>query len=673
MKIIKKILTILMITILLISITYVSANDNNETNKFNIEVVVDASGSLKKTDADNNRFTAIDIFLQSLSNNGNNVGAVVFTEQIMIDTDLIKMTSNNDRNNLSNQISSISADKGDTNIGLALEKAVERLENKDNGLNNVILLISDGNSDLDNKGDLDISLDKKEKAVQNCITNNIPIYGICLNSNGQADLNEFIDISQRTSGAFLEVKSSDGLVKALRDFYAQIFKTKAIEDSGVIDSNGYLKKAIAVPSFGVEELNITIDNASKISSIILTKPDGITMTATELEGVSSTIGDYRFIKLMKPDSGTWNLELYGEQNTQIEFAYIYNSNYQAKLISDSPNDSYSVGEEVKLLAYFEEDDIQIVGKDYYQDYSATLVLNFLDGKNENKQYYAMKPNDIDGFATELVYNEIGNYTAYAVLNCGDFEIQTNTITFSVGNSVPVLKKDTLHIKKLFSNSKSINLNDFFSDKEDTKLKYSLIASTYKDKNIKLDGNTLTLTDLEDGSITIQAIDSQGATVNGVIHVEVQNLLFVILIILGLILMFCMIIFAKIRHTKINKMFIGVLSIYANSSYVDDIESLPAQNFKGKKYLRDFCLHNTDFSPDAYFEVIKDTTSKLPKGNFSKKLKFVSPKEFYFIDGGQERKAKTLELSMNMDYVLCSHSRDDVNGNDDSIKISLSEE
>ena len=667
----KKICVVLAMVCVLFFPINVMADDDNKSNNYNIEVVVDASGSLKKTDSDQNRFTAIDIFLQTLKNGGNYVGAVVFTEEIMVDTGISEMKGNTEKNQLSSQISSINADKGDTNIGLALETAANHLENMDNGLDNVILLISDGNSDLDNPDELNASLATKDATIQKCITNNIVVYGVCLNNNGEADINEFTDITQKTNGAFLEVKTSDGLVNALRNFYAQIFKTSSVDDNDRLDLNGYLRKAIAVPSFGVEELNITISNASKIQNLALTRPDGVEMTSTELDGISSVIGDYYFIKLTNPDSGTWNLELYGEPNTDIELSYIYNSDYQVELISDSSDNTYSVGENIQLSAYFKQNNEEIVGNDYYKDYSATLVLNFLEGSNENSQYYSMELNDDEGFDITLVYDEMGSYTAYAVLNCGDFEIRSNAINFSVGNSSPVLENDTLTIRKLFSNSKTIDLNDYFNDKEDAELEYELIASSYRNDDLVIDGSKLTLNDLSDGSITIQAIDSNGATINGIINVDVQNFLFIIFIILGVILLGFTAIFLRINYIKRHRMFEGELSVYANSPDVDDNDSYPIQNFTGKLYLRDFCLRNTDFSSDAYFEVIKDTYSNLPKGNFSHKLRFVSPKEFYYMDGGEERKVKSLELSMNMDYVIRSHSEEDCD-KDDSIRITLSE-
>lgn len=207
---------LLVMTLIITSFTGVQPvmaeeNGNNDTH-YNIEVVVDASGSLKRTDPEDNRYTALDIFLQTLRENGNKVGSVVFTHQIEENTGLTDMNSKNAKEKLSNQIQSYVPDKGDTNIGLALQTAVDALNSGDNGSEKIILLLSDGNTDMGSPEADEKSLGVERKAVEQCVADGIKVYGICLNSNGSANLQEFKDIISPTSGAFLEVKSSENLV-----------------------------------------------------------------------------------------------------------------------------------------------------------------------------------------------------------------------------------------------------------------------------------------------------------------------------------------------------------------------------------------------------------------------------------------------------------------------------
>ena len=144
MKRIKLFAVLLLIIALIIapltSVQQVMAEENeNDEKKYNIEIVVDASGSLKRTDPEDNRYTAIDIFLQTLRENGNNVGSVVFTSKIEEDTGLSEMNNKNSKEKLSNQIKSYIPDQGDTNIGLALQTAIENLNKSNNGADKIIL------------------------------------------------------------------------------------------------------------------------------------------------------------------------------------------------------------------------------------------------------------------------------------------------------------------------------------------------------------------------------------------------------------------------------------------------------------------------------------------------------------------------------------------------------
>lgn len=672
---ISKIIIFLLVFVLISTpITITKAEKNNsKNNSYNIEVVVDASGSLKKSDSEGNRYTAIDIFLQTLRENGNNVGTVVFTEDVEVDTGLSTMDTKNSKNALSKKIKSVKADKGDTNIGLALETAVGRLEEMDNGLDSIILLISDGNTDLGSATKNEESIAKEDRAVQNCISNGIPVYGICLNHDKSADIKEFEDISGKTNGAFLEVKSSQNLVKALKDFYAQIFNTEFITDTKKIGSDGKVTKSIEVPAYGVEELNITIDNASKISNITLTKPNGVDLSKNEFSGISSEIDNYYFIKVTNPEAGTWKVEVSGKKGTEITFDYVFNTDNKVGLASNTKNNTFSVGEDVELSSGFYDNGKKLVGKNYYKGYKGTLVVNLKDTGNENPQYYPMKSKGKDGFVYSLSYDEEGVYEVYAVLSCGEFEAKSDPLTFSVGNEAPAFnegkeKTVTINIKKLFGGSKEIDISKYFTDKEGSKLTYSVLASTYDNGDFSLQDKIVVLSNLTEGQFTIEARDANGGTTTGVFKVKITNVLFIILGAIVAIIAIVGIIILRNQRLKTIMFFDGYLNVYSTSQ-VDDSNSTPLYAFKGKVDLAEFGLQGHQFGNDVYFKVMKDSTVK---GNGSHKLQLVSSKPFYYQASEGELKVTKLNLDLNMSYDIRSHSMDDFDAIDDSICISLDE-
>ena len=647
-----------------------AAGSGNKDTKYDIEVVVDASGSLKKTDPENNRYTAIDIFLQTLRENGNNVGSVVFTQNIEEDTGLKDMNSKSSKEKLSNQIRSHVPGKGDTNIGLALQKAVDALNSGEKDREKIILMLSDGNTDLGSSEGNKKSLEIERKAVGQCVTDGIKVYGICLNSNGAANLKEFQDITTPTSGSLLEVKSSENLVSALKDFYAQIFKTKYISDTKTI-KNGEASKSIEVPSYGVEELNITINNASKLTEVVINKPNGVEISKNEFNGISSRIGDYYFVKITNPDAGVWGVTVKGQEGTQITFDFVFNVANSVGLKTVSKGNSFSLNEDIKFTAGFYSDGKKLVGKKNYENYTGTLVISPKDGGNS--QYYPMEKDGEKGFKGSLTYDKEGTYDVCAVLTCGEFESKSDPVTISIGNSLPVFSGGddgaTVKIKKLFNKEKTIDLSEYFTDKEDKKLSLSILASSYANGDIEgPKGSEITLKNLVDGKITVLAKDANGGTTKGVIQIEVVNLAWIIFVVIGIIIALVASILAYKKYVESKTFFAGYLNIFS-ASEVDDSNSRPASNFTGKYALSNFCLMNHQFDNGMYFKVLPDNS--VP-GFGSHKLLLVSPKTFYYLSPSGEVATKSLEMDTGMTYDIRSTSQEDSTGYNDTISISLEE-
>ena len=647
-----------------------ATESGNKDTKYDIEVVVDASGSLKKTDPENNRYTAIDIFLQTLRENGNNVGSVVFTQNIEEDTGLKDMNSKSSKEKLSNQIRSHVPGKGDTNIGLALQKAVDALNSGEKGREKIILMLSDGNTDLGSSEGNKKSLEIERKAVGQCVTDGIKVYGICLNSNGAANLKEFQDITTPTSGSLLEVKSSENLVSALKDFYAQIFKTKYISDTKTI-KNGEASKSIEVPSYGVEELNITINNASKLTDVVINKPNGVEISKNEFNGISSRIGDYYFVKITNPDAGVWGVTVKGQEGTQITFDFVFNVANSVGLKTVSKGNSFSLNEDIKFTAGFYSDGKKLVGKKNYENYTGTLVISPKDGGNS--QYYPMEKDGEKGFKGSLTYDKEGTYDVCAVLTCGEFESKSDPVTISIGNSLPVFSGGddgaTVKIKKLFNKEKTIDLSEYFTDKEDKKLSLSILASSYANGDIEgPKGSEITLKNLVDGKITVLAKDANGGTTKGVIQIEVVNLAWIIFVVIGIIVALVAGILAYKKYVESKTFFAGYLNIFS-ASEVDDSNSRPASNFTGKYALSNFCLMNHQFDNGMYFKVLPD---KSVPGFGSHKLLLVSPKTFYYLSPSGEVATKSLEMVTGMTYDIRSTSQEDSTGYNDTISISLEE-
>ena len=145
----------LMLALALVCPCLANAEEPSKTvNRFNVVLVVDKSGSLRSdhgggTDPDGLRFDAMRLFLGLLTETGNNVGAVVFDEQIRYDSGLKPMASMDDKKALIREVESFGTSY-DTDIGTAVLRAAEMLKGmrEENGLPCMILLLSDGKTDF---------------------------------------------------------------------------------------------------------------------------------------------------------------------------------------------------------------------------------------------------------------------------------------------------------------------------------------------------------------------------------------------------------------------------------------------------------------------------------------------------------------------------------------------
>ena len=102
-----------------------------EPQRFNVVLVVDKSGSLccengTGTDPDGLRFDALRLFLALLSEEGNNVGAVVFDEHIRLEAPIRPLSGMEEKQALIHEVEGYYPGY-DTDIGSAMLRAAEML------------------------------------------------------------------------------------------------------------------------------------------------------------------------------------------------------------------------------------------------------------------------------------------------------------------------------------------------------------------------------------------------------------------------------------------------------------------------------------------------------------------------------------------------------------------
>lgn len=579
-KVISLLLILIVISIMLFGVILPANATQKTSNRFNVVLVIDASGSMKQTDPENLRFDATKLFLGLLANDGNYVGSIVFSTDVDKVTNISEIKGIDDKVSIEHDIESIEPDIGDTAIGVALDKAVNMIEADGNkNLPSVIVLLSDGKTDL--SGDKEAeqhSNDLKAQAIYEAHNNNIKIFTVGLNSNGGADIAELQQISKGTSGECQEVNDASDLKDVFAQFYNLIYSTSTttIFDND-IGNDGVIDASFNVPNAGVEEVNIIISSTSSIKNLTLTPPNTKTMTVEEVEKITTTSKSFSITKITSPTGGEWSLHAEGKPGDHVKIDMVYNDCLSISTEYDNTKD-YHIGDTLTVNGYLYNYDEK--ANSGYDDYEATLFLTKSISNNKDDDVTNEIKMDplVSSYSASIPIDEIGTYTLYMQVVGNGIEKNTkeSPIIINVGNSVPKVTLESGRIEEhinawpFFTKEHDIDLSGAVVDSEDSNLKYSIENTAFKDTTYELRGTTLKIIDFYDlskGSFTVKATDSMGASTEFEVVVTITNLGIIALIVLGGSILIVLIIIGVITYIALNKRFLGncYLSTFNNET------------------------------------------------------------------------------------------------------------
>lgn len=430
----RKPLTVLLAMLLFfVSCLSVSVNaeqtyDYNEDGKMDLDVVfvLDASSSMLSSDPDRIAIDAFNLFTD-LCDESCSVGYSVYTEKLKASSPIVSLDNKKNLEKLKKDISDIEYDPyGSTDIALGLTKAMNihaQNKNADSNRKKVIILLSDGNTYLENGPRTLAEANKEMNSTLNTLkSKNIPVYSIGLNYDGTLDKKELQKISKSTNGKSYETTTSDKLITIISDIFSDIYKLNGtnceIKDGNVKinvkDNSVFYVNVIIKSKFSKKELNP-----------VLTSPDGKEVLLTNNNNIKLTsTGSYTLIKLIYPDSGTWNLHLDNANSdnctiTQLDFYSIY--------IKQKINKTATVGDSVKIEASLNDMNGVVDDCDLLTTIEMTTVVS---GKDGDKEISLIRQND--GIYTgEFTVDSEGEYTVKTTATSKTFSKESTTAKINV--------------------------------------------------------------------------------------------------------------------------------------------------------------------------------------------------------------------------------------------------
>lgn len=506
------------------------------SNHFNVVAVVDASGSMLSTDPDGLRYEAIDLFANLLAEKGNVLGAVAFDENVIAHDPAVAVDSRDAKMRVVNALREVKVDPyGDTNIGAALEEAINMLQTGgDKSLPSVILLLSDGNTDLNTQDKMDASLEAKAEAIQRAREEGIRVFSVCLNVNGKADPAEMEQISSATGGVFQEVKTPDDLQGVFNSFYSLIYG--AITQEIVNEKfppDGRVETEFEIPGIGVEEVNVIM--YGDVKTIELIQPDG-----QKLEPEMIRSPSFVMIKLTDVMPGRWKLITTGIPGGQIRINMVYNSNMGIQVETEPDSLEIRPDETLRVKAWLTNPDGRSTAR---QNTGYTVQLVLMDPLDQEIERIDMQPVD-DHFEAEKQFAE-GSYQYQVVASGYGLERASEVfgpliVDATHNNTAPVPVKNPVVDRVYFwpftdGATYTLDMNTLATDAQESQLTYQIVSTSFlegKDYTVDAQGVIhMENFSLRKGAYTIRAVDSGGLSCD--IEVVVQSYNIGILALLGL--------------------------------------------------------------------------------------------------------------------------------------------
>ena len=552
-------MTILVVLVSSFGMVLSSAAENVSTpRKFNVVFVVDASNSMNSTDSQGWRFEAIDQFLSLLSLKGNYVGTVVFNGEILHAEGVNSIESKSDKQKASDDVKSATP-TGYTNIGEALVEANKLIANGNDDLPSIILLLSDGNTEMPSSADYQRSVNAQKDAISTAKNNNTQIYCVGLNANGRIDKAELENIATQTNGSFQIVSKADDLKDVFREFYKLIYGTGGIEIEVPLPAI----EEFTVPKIGVEEVNILIDGMP--TSIELIQPSGISVSNDELNSMTTKGEHFTNIKIEDPLGGLWKVKLDGDPNQTVTINFIPNLDVSLTT-SHGTTESFKRGDSVSLVTKIVSEGAEVTDNSIYQEYPATLTITSANSSDYKKEIAATA---LDGmYKVEHAFEETGTYYVTASIDIGYGRIVGNTDVISVGNLIPQPVKSTFKITEyvmgMGNKQYSYDLNTMATDGDGEQLTFKVEKSQFDVEEYSIDGATLLVNPQSktEGSFTVIATDPSGASCEFELIIAYKNLLLFLLVLIGSILIVGLVGFLIVKHILENKYYNGTITVVA---------------------------------------------------------------------------------------------------------------
>lgn len=408
-KIIQKLIPVAVAILLLPFYSITNVNAAQASSQIDAVLVLDVSNSMKTSDPNNIGNEAMKMFIDMLSEKGDQVGIVAYTDTIQREKALLEIKSQEDKDNLKSFIDQLNRGAY-TDVSVGVKEAMQILEDgADPDHEPMIIVLADGNNDFDdNSGRTQAQSDADmDKAIKEANDSGVPIYTIGLNADGKLNKEALAEISDLTDGKSFSTNTADDLPQILSEIFASHLELNIVPVDSFTANGNYQDVKISVPNSNVLEANISIMSDKPVEAKLF-DPSGQEVSIPSDKVLRSESKSYSLIKLLTPAEGDWTLQVKGVNQDKIDINLIFN--YDLNLAMDPlAKTTYSKGDTVQINSYLVSGGQKLGDKQQYSNMSAVLLVKDLD----------------TGTTTEIPMDNAGDHFegTYKIADEHDYEIK----------------------------------------------------------------------------------------------------------------------------------------------------------------------------------------------------------------------------------------------------------
>lgn len=416
----SKELKITIIAILCILLIFTSASTAQEYLEMDVLLIMDSSGSMKKTDPKTLRIQAAKMFT-SLLDKDDRVGVVSFSDKGYSLSPLTSLNRKKGRDKLFKALDKISSNGLHTNLHDAFQKGLKVLMyDRKKGRRKIAILMSDGEMDVGSPDkDKKLTEQLKSRLLKEFKEKTIKVYTIAFTKN--ADIKLLKEVSKATEG-----KSYAALSE--RDFpiiFTDIFESLKSPEMLPLDNNMFLVDD------SIEEVTIVVLKDFLNTNVLLEAPNGKQLSSMKKDNARWFVSqDFDVITLKNPDTGRWKIQFNTGKGSK---AYIVTN---LTMMTNLKNARIISGKSLDINVWFEKDDKVIEMDEILNHVDISFEVITPDGKSLSPSFLSKEDTDKAGiFSGQLLLKKPGDYKLRIVAKGITFDRQ-RTLHVHVAETKP---------------------------------------------------------------------------------------------------------------------------------------------------------------------------------------------------------------------------------------------